>query len=229
LLSCQKLKTPAWVSVKVAPENSRFNEIETILRGRNLHTASEEAHGPNIDECFGKGIAIFIIIGTQCPHRGPCRDVGHGRPDPLIRLIRTSLLVPSRRCGASMVSSSVSATVRASLAGTRLCPHPDTFKMYEQETYKMDFTHTAASAMVRSSYHADLPAHGAGGGYPLGALAAAPSTRCTALVCSCSPVGLSRPPPTRQTDENHCQRRGFNRELARIDAPPRRIPSRGRA
>ncbi|MEX3628297.1 MAG: lipoyl synthase [Burkholderia sp.] len=39
---------------------------------------------------------------------------------------------------------------------------PDVFKMYEEEAYKMDFTHAAVGAMVRSSYHADLQAHGAG-------------------------------------------------------------------
>ncbi|MDT6997652.1 lipoyl synthase [Burkholderia cenocepacia] len=40
--------------------------------------------------------------------------------------------------------------------------HPDTFKMYEEEAYKMGFTHAAVGAMVRSSYHADLQAHEAG-------------------------------------------------------------------
>ncbi len=33
--------------------------------------------------------------------------------------------------------------------------HPDTFKMFEVEAYKMGFTHAAVGAMVRSSYHAD--------------------------------------------------------------------------
>ncbi|AOW12016.1 lipoyl synthase [Hydrogenophaga crassostreae] len=38
--------------------------------------------------------------------------------------------------------------------------HPDTFKMFEAEAYKMGFTHAAVGAMVRSSYHADVQAHG---------------------------------------------------------------------
>ncbi|MCV2423541.1 lipoyl synthase [Paucibacter aquatile] len=38
--------------------------------------------------------------------------------------------------------------------------HPDTFKMFEEEAYKMGFTHAAVGAMVRSSYHADQQAHG---------------------------------------------------------------------
>jgi lipoic acid synthetase len=40
--------------------------------------------------------------------------------------------------------------------------HPDVFKMYEEEAYKMGFAHAAVGAMVRSSYHADQQAHGVG-------------------------------------------------------------------
>jgi lipoyl synthase len=39
--------------------------------------------------------------------------------------------------------------------------HPDTFKMFEVEAYKMGFHHAAVGAMVRSSYHADQQAHSA--------------------------------------------------------------------
>jgi lipoic acid synthetase len=55
----------------------------------------------------------------------------------------------------------VSAAVGAPSAGACYV-HPDTFKMYEEEAYKMGFTHAAVGAMVRSSYHADQQAHGAG-------------------------------------------------------------------
>ena len=40
--------------------------------------------------------------------------------------------------------------------------HPDVFKMFEEKAYEMGFTHAAVGAMVRSSYHADAQAHGAG-------------------------------------------------------------------
>ncbi|WP_054286326.1 lipoyl synthase [Gulbenkiania mobilis] len=40
--------------------------------------------------------------------------------------------------------------------------HPDTFRMFETEAYAMGFKHAAVGAMVRSSYHADQQAHGAG-------------------------------------------------------------------
>jgi lipoic acid synthetase len=41
--------------------------------------------------------------------------------------------------------------------------HPDTFKMFEAEAYKMGFKHAAVGAMVRSSYHADQQAEHAMG------------------------------------------------------------------
>jgi lipoic acid synthetase len=40
--------------------------------------------------------------------------------------------------------------------------HPDVFKEFEREAYAMGFTHAAVGAMVRSSYHADQQALGAG-------------------------------------------------------------------
>ncbi|MGZ8290740.1 MAG: lipoyl synthase [Telluria sp.] len=40
--------------------------------------------------------------------------------------------------------------------------HPDVFKMFEEKAYEMGFVHAAVGAMVRSSYHADVQAHGAG-------------------------------------------------------------------
>ena len=40
--------------------------------------------------------------------------------------------------------------------------HPDTFKMFEAEARAMGFSHAAVGAMVRSSYHADQQAAGAG-------------------------------------------------------------------
>lgn len=40
--------------------------------------------------------------------------------------------------------------------------HPDTFKMFETEALKMGFKNAACGPMVRSSYWADMQAHGAG-------------------------------------------------------------------
>ena len=48
----------------------------------------------------------------------------------------------------------------ASHLAVRRYVHPDSFKMFEQRAYEMGFSHAAVGAMVRSSYHADVQAHG---------------------------------------------------------------------
>ncbi|MDP2793270.1 MAG: lipoyl synthase [Sulfurisoma sp.] len=40
--------------------------------------------------------------------------------------------------------------------------HPDVFAMFEREAAAMGFSHAACAPLVRSSYHADRQAHGAG-------------------------------------------------------------------
>jgi lipoic acid synthetase len=76
------LAKPAWIRVRAASANSRFQEIKTILREQKLHTVCEEASCPNIGECFGKGTATFMILGDICTRRCPFCDVAHGRPLP---------------------------------------------------------------------------------------------------------------------------------------------------
>src|SRR5205823_436960 len=83
VVSAPVARKPEWIRVKLASDNSRFNEIKQILREANLHTVCEEASCPNIGECFGKGTATFMIMGDICTRRCPFCDVGHGRPLPL--------------------------------------------------------------------------------------------------------------------------------------------------
>ena len=78
-----KLKKPEWIRVQAPSLNGRFYEIKDILRSQKLHTVCEEATCPNIGECFGKGVATFMIMGDICTRRCPFCDVGHGRPNPL--------------------------------------------------------------------------------------------------------------------------------------------------
>ena len=40
--------------------------------------------------------------------------------------------------------------------------HPDTFRMFERAARDLGFSHAAVGPLVRSSYHADQQAHGAG-------------------------------------------------------------------
>jgi lipoic acid synthetase len=73
--------------VRLPSPNTRFSELDGIIRGEGLHTVCEEARCPNIGECWGRGTATFQILGDTCTRA--CRYCAvnssrHGEPvDPL--------------------------------------------------------------------------------------------------------------------------------------------------
>ena len=56
---------PEWLKVKLKRDNN-FDDIQKILRENNLVTVCEEAHCPNISECWNSGTATFMIMGDTC-------------------------------------------------------------------------------------------------------------------------------------------------------------------
>ncbi|AGS06919.1 lipoyl synthase [Candidatus Profftella armatura] len=77
------LKKPNWIRVKLISNIDNFNKTKNILRANNLVTVCEEASCPNIGECFGRGVATFMIMGSICTRRCKFCNISHGRPDPL--------------------------------------------------------------------------------------------------------------------------------------------------
>ena len=73
---------PDWIKVK-APGSPNYLRLKRILREKNLHTVCEEAHCPNIGECWGNKTATFLILGDTCT-RG-CRfcAIDKGKPSAL--------------------------------------------------------------------------------------------------------------------------------------------------
>ncbi len=53
------------------------------MRSKSLHTVCEEAHCPNMGECWGSGTATFLMLGDVCTRTCGFCDVRHGRPAPL--------------------------------------------------------------------------------------------------------------------------------------------------
>ena len=56
---------PPWLKVR-APGGERYTQIKKRARELNLHTVCEEAHCPNIGECWGGGTATFMVMGGIC-------------------------------------------------------------------------------------------------------------------------------------------------------------------
>jgi lipoic acid synthetase len=55
------------------------------MRDQGLHTVCEEAHCPNIGECWHHGTATFMILGDVCTRACGFCAVQHGRPAGLDR------------------------------------------------------------------------------------------------------------------------------------------------
>ena len=73
---------PPWLKARF-PSGERFTHITDLLRGQSLHTVCEEAHCPNIGECFNSGTATFMILGDTCTRACGFCAVNSGRPEGL--------------------------------------------------------------------------------------------------------------------------------------------------
>ncbi len=76
------LPKPDWLRIRLS-NNPKVAELKRMMREKSLFTVCEEASCPNLQECFSKGTATFMIMGDKCTRRCAFCDVGHGRPDPL--------------------------------------------------------------------------------------------------------------------------------------------------
>jgi lipoyl synthase len=70
---------PEWLKVK-APGSPNYVRLKRIMGDLRLNTVCEEAHCPNIGECWHHGTATFMILGDVCTRNCPYCAVAHGRP-----------------------------------------------------------------------------------------------------------------------------------------------------
>ena len=56
---------PEWLKVRL-PMGPQVEELRRLMRSKSLHTVCEEAHCPNMAECWGAGTATFMILGDTC-------------------------------------------------------------------------------------------------------------------------------------------------------------------
>jgi lipoic acid synthetase len=76
------LRRPDYIRVR-APGSEGYEHIQELMRSKSLHTVCEEAHCPNLGECWGSGTATFLILGDICTRSCGFCDIRHGRPLPL--------------------------------------------------------------------------------------------------------------------------------------------------
>jgi lipoic acid synthetase len=70
---------PAWLKVR-APGGPTYIRLKGLMREWNLHSVCEEAHCPNIGECWEDSTATFMILGDICTRNCGYCAVAHGKP-----------------------------------------------------------------------------------------------------------------------------------------------------
>jgi len=72
-------RKPSWLKVK-APGGPNYMRLKHMMRELDLHSVCEEAHCPNVGECWEHGTATFMVLGDVCTRNCAYCAVSHGRP-----------------------------------------------------------------------------------------------------------------------------------------------------
>ena len=72
-------RKPEWLRAK-APGGPNYLRLKALVKQHALHTVCEEAHCPNIGECWGAGTLTFMILGDICTRNCGFCAVTFGRP-----------------------------------------------------------------------------------------------------------------------------------------------------
>ena len=70
---------PDWIKARM-PSGENYHDLKRILRGLTLNTVCEEAHCPNIGECWDQRTATIMILGDTCTRACGFCAVKTGRP-----------------------------------------------------------------------------------------------------------------------------------------------------
>ena len=71
---------PRWLTIP-PPSSQSYEGLKELFRGLNLHTVCEEAHCPNVGECWGGGTATLMLMGDKCSRACRFCMVTPGKPD----------------------------------------------------------------------------------------------------------------------------------------------------
>ena len=72
-------RLPPWFKVRM-PGGPNFIQLRNLLRSSELHTVCEDAHCPNVGNCWERGTATFMILGDICTRACRYCAVTSGRP-----------------------------------------------------------------------------------------------------------------------------------------------------
>jgi lipoic acid synthetase len=74
-------RKPPWLKKKLVAGKT-YEKVQRLLRNSQLHTVCEEARCPNLDECFARKTATFLILGDRCTRNCRFCSIAHGPSGP---------------------------------------------------------------------------------------------------------------------------------------------------
>lgn len=77
----QRLAKPPWLKRRL-PSGPNYEQTRRLIKDGGLHTVCQEAHCPNIFECFSRHTATFLILGDHCTRNCAFCAVQQGNLDP---------------------------------------------------------------------------------------------------------------------------------------------------
>jgi len=74
---------PEWLTVG-PPEGQSYANLKELFGNLGLHTVCEEAHCPNVHECWGGGTATLMLMGNVCSRACRFCMVTPGKPQGML-------------------------------------------------------------------------------------------------------------------------------------------------
>ena len=76
-LSCK----PRWLTQTIH-SGTVYKSVLKLLKNERLHSVCQEAHCPNMGECFSRGTATFLILGKNCTRSCRFCAITQAVPEP---------------------------------------------------------------------------------------------------------------------------------------------------
>jgi lipoic acid synthetase len=70
---------PDWIKARM-PSGANYHDLKGLLRSLNLNTVCEEAHCPNVGECWDQRTATIMILGDTCTRACGFCNIKTGKP-----------------------------------------------------------------------------------------------------------------------------------------------------
>jgi len=79
--SHERRKLPPWLK-RPLPASAKYNLTETVLNSLGIKTICHDANCPNRGQCWSRGTATVLILGSICTRNCKFCAVTCGKPDP---------------------------------------------------------------------------------------------------------------------------------------------------